>query len=133
MNNKIEVHKLHFQFINIEIILGAFIAFLVGVLFYLLSKLEGLKTYDISFTNFLNGSGTIIIIMSIFVIIFVLVYENIKRKSNVSNNVNLDSNIITVICPKCNNKFSASPKKENDFIIVECSHCGVKLRRINNK
>lgn len=132
MKNKVKQSRLYLQLINNEIVVSAFIAFFLGALFYLLSIFEGIKNYDISFSNFLKGAGIILIITSIFVIIFSVVYKKIKGQFNVGNKVESDSNIITAICPKCKNKFSAEPKKVDDFIVIECSHCGIKLKKINN-
>lgn len=132
MKNKIKEPNLILQSINNEFVVSAFIAFLLGGLFYLLSIFEGIKTYDISFSNFLKGAGIILIITSIFVIILSVVYNKIKGQFDIRHNEKVDSNMIIVICPKCKNKFSAEPKKIDDFIVIECSHCGIKLKKVDN-
>jgi hypothetical protein len=133
MKNKVKKLNSPFQLVNNKIILGAFIALLLGALFYILSLLDSIKSNDIVFSEFLRGSGIIIMSMSIVVIILTLVYEKFIVKLNVINDVKTDSNIVTTICPKCKNKFSATPEKIDDSIVIQCSHCGVKLKRINNK
>jgi hypothetical protein len=132
MKNKVKGPNLNLPLINNEIALGAFIALLIGALFYLLSLVDGIKNYDSTFTNFLKGSGIILIVIGIIVIILSFIYGKIKGQFNVVNNDKLDTNIITVICPKCKNKFNAVPKKIDDFIVIQCSHCGLKLKKINS-
>ncbi|KYK29100.1 hypothetical protein AYK20_00825 [Thermoplasmatales archaeon SG8-52-1] len=129
MKNNAIRHNLKLPLINNEISLGAFIAFLIGALFYLLSLVEVIKNYDTTFKNFLKGSGIILIITGILVIILTFIYRKIIGQFNVGNNDKIDSNIIIAVCPKCKNKFNAVPKKIDDFIVIQCNHCGLKLKK----
>ena len=129
MKNEVIRHNLKLPLINNEIALGAFIAFLIGLLFYLLSLVEVIKNYNATFKIFLKGSGIILIITGILVIILNFIYRKIIEKFNVGNNDKINSNIIIAVCPKCKNKFNAIPKKIDDFIVIQCNHCGLKLKK----
>ncbi|KYK20793.1 hypothetical protein AYK24_03655 [Thermoplasmatales archaeon SG8-52-4] len=132
MEKKVKEPKKNLQLLYNEFVLGAFIVFFIGALSYLFSLYEGIKTYDEIFSSLLYGSGIILMSTSVFVIILSLIYSKIKGRITVENKVRLDSNLITAVCPKCNNKFSAEPKKIDDFIVIECSHCGIKLKKVDN-
>ena len=133
MKNKVKESNLNLQLIKNEFVFGAFIAFFIGLIFYILSLVKGIKNYDSSFTNFLKGSGIILIIIGIVVVVLSIIYNVVKGQFNFETNEKIVSNKIIAVCPKCKNKFSATPKKIDDFIVIECSHCGVKLKKVDNK
>lgn len=62
-----------------EIIYGGLVSILIGLIFYIISKFENIKNSDMVFSEFIGGTGLMIMVLGLIVTVYGFIFYFYKQ------------------------------------------------------